>query len=1201
MGRTLNFFDFSGGRRQSSTNDLKAPRNCSDVSNETSTGHMSSNINRQEKQFTYEMTKASTAKKKAVGMPMKTLIAQEMSRKETDSKCRTPSVIARLMGLDALPTESLLTNQTKEAENHTKKKQSWKQQQQSKSTVDVKDSLQKAKDLERKRSQHISSAKSQQCAVDKPDGEMVPQDNHYLYTSHKMQQQKFKKDFETWQASKFRDNPVSIETEKLNMQTVGNQMLKYEKLNEETRALVRKNFMDAKRLATDVNLQRSKEFLDAVEILQSNKDAFLEFLEQPNALLAKQVRDSEFTSQSQSQLKQITVLKSSNAIRTSQWLKEDTNREKSLKKGVPNEKHLRKQKGQRDIGEKKETREVWGLPPSRPASVCSLPDQYKQSHSNGRNSSGSLPTRIVVLKPGPGRVQNVQSDSTPSYSPQYQTCTKDPKEMEKTKTQDYLQGVRIRLEMEIRKNSKDKSKNIKKDVEKQFGSEPIYHREIASDIARHLRQTLTRDAMNDAPAEVLTSLTDSSGNVSRSRSENGYEDVDQEVYTPVSKLSWDSSDRFSLPSPSVSAPSDSSESTVNREAKRRLLERWKSTHRNVEEQQQRVSSTLAEMLALPERKNQVSGSKSLKENGKAIMSAEECEVYEMLKLERKNKKSVRHEGAAEWEGSLVQRNEDDDGNVSSRNFQRSRSVPVSSTTYDGGIIEMQWKAPILDARNTHAIDYDRSSSSLSASSINSKNDKSISKGKVSSIKCNFLMRGKWSNNKKSNSLDFMQSSPNLQLQSDKELSVSMEQRAEETYQYKEIMGSFSSLAQQESCEVMRDAPEEITETDDCSVGAISENSGLDEDGYKQPIFESSVKDPIPFERQEMLSCIGAGYNTGAISSVVQPEFPSPCSPIKKLPVFENHVPETNIDKGEHPSPVSVLDCPFQEDFSSPNEFKEISSNLHELRLQLHLLKCEGSERPVQRSENLLHGDNLHFKDNKIGDEDVVRENNCNTPSEAETPQSKIIFSAIGKFDIESLKMDGIWCSEEQLPDLLYVRDVLVASGFIGDCNTIFARWHSPSNPLDPHLFGKLEDLYKDTTQSERNFSDFEFAEVGASMGIKAHRSKSERRLLYDCTNEVLLEILGSFLNRHSWVRPTKMNLKPMAAGKQLLKETWARICHHLYPQAEVRYTLENLVTNDLSRETVWMELKGDMEITGHELERAIFADLIEGILCDLVS
>ena len=73
---------------------------------------------------------------------------------------------------------------------------------------------------------------------------------------------------------------------------------------------------------------------------------------------------------------------------------------------------------------------------------------------------------------------------------------------------------------------------------------------------------------------------------------------------------------------------------------------------------------------------------------------------------------------------------------------------VSSTTYDGGIIEMQCKDTILDARNTHAIDYERSSTYLLARSTESKTDKFISKIKVPSIKSNFLTRVKMSNNKK---------------------------------------------------------------------------------------------------------------------------------------------------------------------------------------------------------------------------------------------------------------------------------------------------------------------------------------------------------------------------------------------------------------------------------------------------------------------
>ena len=73
---------------------------------------------------------------------------------------------------------------------------------------------------------------------------------------------------------------------------------------------------------------------------------------------------------------------------------------------------------------------------------------------------------------------------------------------------------------------------------------------------------------------------------------------------------------------------------------------------------------------------------------------------------------------------------------------------VSSTTYDGGIVGMQWKAQNLNAKSTHAIDYERSSTYLLARSTESKTDKFISKIKVPSIKSNFLTRVKMSNNKK---------------------------------------------------------------------------------------------------------------------------------------------------------------------------------------------------------------------------------------------------------------------------------------------------------------------------------------------------------------------------------------------------------------------------------------------------------------------
>jgi hypothetical protein len=46
-----------------------------------------------------------------------------------------------------------------------------------------------------------------------------------------------------------------------------------------------------------------------------------------------------------------------------------------------------------------------------------------------------------------------------------------------------------------------------------------------------------------------------------------------------------------------------------------------------------------------------------------------------------------------------------------------------------------------------------------------------------------------------------------------------------------------------------------------------------------------------------------------------------------LPHPESGASEVNNEKAEQPSPVSVLDSPFQEETPSPKGFKEISSNL----------------------------------------------------------------------------------------------------------------------------------------------------------------------------------------------------------------------------------------------------------------------------------
>ncbi|KAF5959438.1 hypothetical protein HYC85_000647 [Camellia sinensis] len=51
-------------------------------------------------------------------------------------------------------------------------------------------------------------------------------------------------------------------------------------------ALVRQKFIEAKRLATDEKLRQSKQFQDVLEVLSSNKDLFVKFLQEPNSLFS---------------------------------------------------------------------------------------------------------------------------------------------------------------------------------------------------------------------------------------------------------------------------------------------------------------------------------------------------------------------------------------------------------------------------------------------------------------------------------------------------------------------------------------------------------------------------------------------------------------------------------------------------------------------------------------------------------------------------------------------------------------------------------------------------------------------------------------------------------------------------------------------------------------------------------------------------
>ncbi|KAL1175730.1 hypothetical protein V6Z11_A04G108600 [Gossypium hirsutum] len=161
-------------------------------------------------------------------------------------------------------------------------------------------------------------------------------------------------------------------------------------------------------------------------------------------------------------------------------------------------------------------------------------------------------------------------------------------------------------------------------------------------------------------------------------------------------------------------------------------------------------------------------------------------------------------------------------------------------------------------------------------------------------------------------------------------------------------------------------------------------------------------------------------------------------------------------EADQPSPVSIIETPFTEDFSSGSKcFESISADLQSLRMQLQLLKLE--------SEAYEEGIML-------------------LSSEDEGDEVSIGFT----------EDKGIAKAEEDW-ESMYIDDVLVESGINGDdLDTFLARCHSPECPVNPLTFEELEKKY----------------------GILNSWLRAERRLMFDGINSKLGEIYQQYMKHH---------------------------------------------------------------------------------------
>ncbi|KHG20894.1 Afadin [Gossypium arboreum] len=514
----LNFTHF----QLSSTRGNKQVQKQRKFPNLTSDSATSISNSKDQDQLMFELGLRSS--KQSSGIPMKKLLAREMS-KEIESRRRSSSVIARLMGLDGLPPEQ------KRAEG----------------------------------AGFYNRRSSRRNLKEEPE---------------------FKDVFEVSKMERSGGGYSSLGTVN-------------SKLSDAEVAFIQQKFMEAKRFSTDEKLRDSEEFDDTLEVLNSNTDLLLKFLEQPDSLFAKHLHDLQGVP-SQSHCGRISVMKSSRTLNN------DDGQSKHRSKS-PQGHHL------------------YGkyTAPNHPESPMFQLDE--------KNEPTILPTRIVVLKPNLGKSRNsTRNASSPCYSHHFPSEGIEHLE---------ISGIESR-ETEIWR---------KKKVQQDIGFSRHNSREskeMAKEITRQIK-----NSFNDGSMKISTSKfrgyagDESSCDASGSESTN-----DSDVTT------------FYRDKQHRRLSSRSSESSVSREAKKRLSERWKLTHGSREVQMVSRGSTLGEMLAISDRETSSANSSS------SVVGEGCSEICDSSR-------------PAVWNEPLGISSRDGWKDGCLGNLSRSRSVPASSTDF----------------------------------------------------------------------------------------------------------------------------------------------------------------------------------------------------------------------------------------------------------------------------------------------------------------------------------------------------------------------------------------------------------------------------------------------------------------------------------------------------------------------------------------
>lgn len=110
----------------------------------------------------------------------------------------------------------------------------------------------------------------------------------------------------------------------------------------------------------------------------------------------------------------------------------------------------------------------------------------------------------------------------------------------------------------------------------------------------------------------------------------------------------------------------------------------------------------------------------------------------------------------------------------------------------------------------------------------------------------------------------------------------------------------------------------------------------------------------------------------------------------------------------------------------------------------------------------------------------------------------------------------------------------------------------------------------------------------------------DQKLLFDCINDVLMEMCEYNFGCSPWVSCVLPRIRPVPNMRSAIVEVSEGVNWHLL-QLPLPRTLDQIVRKDLARTGTWLDVRLDIEAIGFDMGDAILEDLMEDAILSCVD